>query len=39
MLEVLFAIKTNLSSLSFRDKKNKMIKKYFKEEKRLKKMR
>lgn len=34
MLEVLFAIKINLSSLSFRDKKKiKMIKKYFKEEK------
>lgn len=35
MLEALFAIKINLSSLSFRDKKKKikMIKKYFKEEK------
>lgn len=34
MLEVLFAIQINLSSLSFRDEeKIKMIKKYFKEEK------
>lgn len=33
MLEVLFAIKINLSSLSFREKKKSMIKKYFKEDK------
>lgn len=33
MLEVLFATKINLSSFSFRDKKIKMMKKYFKEEK------